>query len=131
MNSQKPRLFLWFGIFVGLTSTIFFILYKLSNKNIKDFSSILYKYIKIPEDEKQQELEEGEIKHTLEVVRDDLKLINGIGPVIETLLNENNIFTFLELSSANLFDLQKMLEKKNLRLANPETWSSQAKQLLK
>ena len=130
MDNKKSRLFLCLGMLVGVTSTIFFILYKLSNKNMKSFSTILYKYIKIPDDEKKSELVEDGEELTLEVSQDDLKVINGIGPVIEALLNENNIFTFLELSTAGVNDLRKMLEKKNLRLANPETWPAQAKQFL-
>ena len=131
MDNKKSRLFLCLGMLVGVTSTIFFILYKLSNKNPNSFSTILLRYIKIPENEKQPELEESGKEVTLEVSPDDLKVIKGIGPVIETLLNKNNIFSFSELSATSVNDLQKMLENKNLRLANPETWPAQAKQFLK
>jgi predicted flap endonuclease-1-like 5' DNA nuclease len=131
MNNQKSRLFLWLGIFVGVSSAIFFILNNLSNKNTKNFSAILLKNTKIPSDEKQPEFEKGEKEHVLEVHHDNLKVIKGIGPAFEALLNKNNIFTFSELSATSVADLQKMLEKKNLRLANPETWPLQAKQFEK
>jgi len=131
MKNQKSRIFLWIGIIVGVTSTLFFFHYKISNKNTKNFSTILSKYIKIPSVERNSELKDSEEELALEVSQDDLKLIKGIGLAIEALLNKNNIFTFSELSGTSVADLQKMLEEKNLRLANPDTWPSQAKQFIK
>lgn len=42
--------------------------------------------------------------------RDDLKLINGIGPVIEKKLNELGICTFQQLSRLNADDIEKINE---------------------
>jgi len=131
-NQNKSKLFLWLGIFVGVTSTLIVILYQLTNKNKTSVSTIINKYIKIPCEEKQSEAEAvGEKLLKPKSKKDNLKTIKGIGPAIETLLNENMIFTYSGLSSTSVADLQKMLEDKNLRLANPETWPSQAQEFLK
>lgn len=129
-NQNKSKFFLWLGILIGAATTIFLILYKLSNNN-KSISTIINKYIKIPCDGKQSE----QVGFETEIVKpkpvkNNLKAIKGIGPAIETLLNENMIFSFSELSTTSVADLQRMLEGKNLRLANPETWPDQAKQLM-
>lgn len=42
--------------------------------------------------------------------RDDLKLINGIGPVIEKKLNELGIYTFQQLSRLTTADIEKINE---------------------
>lgn len=135
MNNQKnSKLFLWLGILIGVSSTLFLILYQLANKNKKSISTIVDNYIKISADEKSTELvkvekEEEEIQS--EIVKDNLKVIKGIGPAIETLLYNNNIFTFSDLGSKSVEDLEIILNKKNLRLADPKTWPIQAQQAAK
>ncbi len=131
-NQNKSKLFLWLGILIGATTTILLILYKLTNNNNKSISTIINKYIKIPCDEQLSE-QAGVEKELVKPkpLKDNLKAIKGIGPAIETLLNNNMIFTFSELSATSVTDLQKMLEVENLRLANPETWPAQAKQFAK
>lgn len=129
MNNQKnSKLYLWFGVLIGVSSTIFLILYQLTNKNKCSISTIVDRYIKISPDDKSPELVEVENMQTKsEIVKDNLTEIKGIGPAIETLLNNNNIYTFSDLGLISVEDLKIILDKKNLRLADPETWPTQAK----
>ncbi len=57
---------------------------------------------------------------------DDLKLIEGIGPKISSLLNAAGIMTFAQLASTSVTDLQAILDKAGLRLGDPATWPEQA-----
>jgi len=126
-NQNNSKIFLWLGILIGVSSTIFLILYQLTNKNKNSFSTIVDRYIKISSDDKSPELVEVKKMQTKsEIVKDNLKEIKGIGPAIETLLNENNVYTFSDLGLISVEDLKIILDKKNLRLADPETWPTQA-----
>lgn len=57
---------------------------------------------------------------------DNLTVIEGIGPKISSLLNENGIFTFQQLAETKEIILESMLMEANLRIADPSTWSEQA-----
>ena len=59
-------------------------------------------------------------------VADDLKVIEGIGPKISALLNENGIFTYQQLSETKVISLESILMDANLRIADPSTWPEQA-----
>lgn len=133
MNNQKnSKLFLWLGILIGVSSAMFLILYQLSNKNKKSISTFVDRYIKISSGDKSTELVKVENEQIQsEIVKDNLKEIKGIGPAIETLLNNHNIFTFSDLGSTSVEDLEVILDKKNLRLADPQTWPVQAQQAAK
>ncbi len=63
------------------------------------------------------------------VKQDDLKLVEGIGPKIEGLLNAAGIHTWAELAAAPVDRLKKVLEDagERYRLAVPDTWPRQAK----
>jgi len=131
-NQKKSKLILWLGILIGLISAMFLFFYQLTNKNKKSISTIVDRYIKISSEDKSTELvkvENEQIKS--EIVKDNLKEIKGIGPAIETLLNKNNIYTFSDLGSKSVEDLEIILDKKNLRLADPQTWPVQAQQAAK
>ncbi|HEX7976720.1 MAG TPA: helix-hairpin-helix domain-containing protein, partial [Anaerolineales bacterium] len=58
---------------------------------------------------------------------DDLEVIEGIGPRIASILREQGITTFKQLSEAPLERLQEILRTRNLRLADPTTWPEQAR----
>ncbi len=60
--------------------------------------------------------------------KSDLEIIEGIGPKIAELLNDNGINTFEELSRASIPAINAILENggDKFRLANPETWAEQA-----
>ena len=60
--------------------------------------------------------------------KDNLKLIEWIGPKIEILLREWGIETFHKLSQSSEKELLKILERgwSNYALANPKNWREQA-----
>lgn len=58
---------------------------------------------------------------------DDLKIIEGIGPAIARLLNENGITTLAQLADTSPSRLNEILTGAGLnRLADPATWPDQA-----
>lgn len=60
--------------------------------------------------------------------KDDLKIVEGIGPKIESLLNEDGIHTWLQLSQSEIPRLQKILDEAGprYRIHDPSTWPQQA-----
>lgn len=59
---------------------------------------------------------------------DDLKIIEGIGPKIEELCNQQGIWTFEALAATPVERLQEMLDAAgpSFRISSPETWPRQA-----
>ncbi len=70
---------------------------------------------------------------TIEIQKDDLKKIEGIGAKIESLLNENNIYSYADLSNAKLSKLKSILENagSRFRMHNPKTWADQSEMAAK
>jgi len=62
-------------------------------------------------------------------VKDDLKKVEGIGPKIQELLNNDGIWSFIQLSEATVNRLKKILDDAGprYRMHTPETWPEQAK----
>ena len=60
---------------------------------------------------------------------DDLKIIKGIGKVIERKLNEAGIFTFEQLGKLSAEDLRGILGKTIQRLADEDSLIRQAREL--
>ncbi len=60
--------------------------------------------------------------------KSDLKIIEGIGPKIEELLNNGNIYSFSDLSNSNYETLKEILTKAGSRfqMHDPKTWPQQA-----
>ncbi len=58
---------------------------------------------------------------------DDLSIVEGIGPKINSVLHQAGIRTFAQLSEATPERLEQILREQGLRLANPETWPEQAR----
>ncbi len=58
---------------------------------------------------------------------DDLSIVEGIGPKINSVLHEAGIRTFTQLSEATPERLEQILREQGLRLANPDTWPEQAR----
>lgn len=60
--------------------------------------------------------------------KDDLKIIEGIGPKIETILNKAGIMTWHQLSQSTPKKLKSILEKagKQFLMHDPATWPQQA-----
>lgn len=65
----------------------------------------------------------------MKVTPDDLKIIKGIGAVIESKLNEAGIYTFEQLGNLTPDDLRRILGKAIERLANEESLLQQARDL--
>ena len=63
------------------------------------------------------------------VARDDLKVINGIGPAIEKKLNNAGIQTFAALSRLNAKELENILGSQVKRLQDENDLIAQAKKL--
>ena len=61
--------------------------------------------------------------------KDDLTKVEGIGPKIQSLLNNSGIYTFKELSKTSVEKLKKILEDAGprFRMHKPITWAQQAK----
>jgi predicted flap endonuclease-1-like 5' DNA nuclease len=59
---------------------------------------------------------------------DDLKMIEGIGPKISELLNQNGITTFAHLADTSIEELKAILEKggSKFTIHNPSNWPHQA-----
>ena len=64
-----------------------------------------------------------------EVIPDNLKIIKGIGPVIERKLNEAGIYTFGQLGNLTVDDLRNILGKTIQRLADEDDLLKQARKL--
>ena len=64
--------------------------------------------------------------------RNDLKIIEGIGPKIEGLLNQAGITTFERLAATNVKHRRKILDDAGpaYKVHNPATWKEQAKMAL-
>lgn len=58
---------------------------------------------------------------------DDLKVIEGIGPKISSVLQEAGISAYNELANTSVSRLEKILEDADIRLGDPTTWPEQAK----
>ena len=63
------------------------------------------------------------------VQRDDLKRIEGIGPKIEKMLNDDLIYTWAELAAAPVDRLKGILRKggDRYKMHDPKSWPDQAK----
>lgn len=57
---------------------------------------------------------------------DDLTVLEGIGPKINTILQEVGIKTFKQLAETPVGRLQELMLQANLRIADPTTWPEQA-----
>jgi len=72
-------------------------------------------------------------KKSVRKKKDNLRMIDGIGPKIEQILNANGITTYSDLAKANKQRLQDILEQAGPRfqMHDPSTWAAQARKLMK
>jgi predicted flap endonuclease-1-like 5' DNA nuclease len=79
--------------------------------------------------EKTSENQEKTQSFAAASTKDDLKIVEGIGPKIEELCNNIGIFTWNQLSNTPVSRLQEMLNEagKRYQIHNPGTWPEQAK----
>lgn len=77
---------------------------------------------------KEEEKSEKEAVYLGFSQKDDLKIVEGIGPKIEILCHQRGIFTFSDLSNTPVDILKKMLSEAGPRyqMHDPTTWPSQA-----
>mgnify|MGYP006282645957 CR=1 FL=1 len=63
------------------------------------------------------------------IKQDDLKMVEGVGPKIEGLLNEGGIHTWEDLANAPTEKVQAILDEAGprYRMHDPATWAKQAK----
>ncbi|MGE5374058.1 MAG: hypothetical protein ACM3XO_03300, partial [Bacteroidota bacterium] len=66
---------------------------------------------------------------TIEMCRDDLTKLEGIGPYVAGILNDHGIYTFQQLSYTELWKLNQWMEssRKKYKFMDPKTWPQQAK----
>jgi len=70
---------------------------------------------------------EGEHIVPEEVQPDDLKLIEGIGPKLSTVLHQAGITTWAKLAQTDVSELQRILDEAGIsKISNPATWPEQA-----
>jgi predicted flap endonuclease-1-like 5' DNA nuclease len=62
----------------------------------------------------------------VEDLRDDLKIIEGIGPKIESVLRDSGINTYAQLAVTQEIILESILMDADIKMANPTTWREQA-----
>ena len=62
-------------------------------------------------------------------VKDDLTKVEGIGPKIKGLLNDESIWSFKQLSETGVSRIEKILDEAGprYRMHSPKTWPEQAK----
>jgi predicted flap endonuclease-1-like 5' DNA nuclease len=63
----------------------------------------------------------------VEVKPDNLKIVEGIGPKIESILHGAGILTVAQLAESEPAKLKQILDAAGLRLGDPATWPEQAK----
>ncbi|MEO1486761.1 MAG: hypothetical protein AAFU57_13510 [Bacteroidota bacterium] len=70
-------------------------------------------------------------KKVVETVKDDLKLIHGIGPKLETIFNQNGIVTYAQLAKASEATMRSILEKAGpvFKNANFADWIKEAEKM--
>lgn len=66
---------------------------------------------------------------SVDAVKDDLTKIEGIGPKIKGLINNDGIWSFHQLAISPIQRLQKILDNAGpaYRIHNPRTWAAQSK----
>jgi predicted flap endonuclease-1-like 5' DNA nuclease len=58
---------------------------------------------------------------------DDLTIIEGIGPKIAGILNQNGITTFAQLASTDVQKIVTILKQNKLQFTKPDSWMEQAR----
>jgi predicted flap endonuclease-1-like 5' DNA nuclease len=60
--------------------------------------------------------------------KDNLQVIEGIGPKIEVILNTNGVYTWRELANTPISNLQNILERagNRFKMHDPNSWPEQA-----
>ncbi len=74
-------------------------------------------------------VEKIELPSGKKIKQDDLKMVEGVGPKIEGLLNDGGIVTWADLANAPVEKVQAILDEAGprYRMHSPTTWAKQAK----
>ena len=72
-----------------------------------------------------------EARPAVKAAPDDLKIVKGIGPVIERKLNDAGIYTFEQLGNLTVADLRRILGNVIERLSDEEALLQQARDLVR
>lgn len=77
---------------------------------------------------KKAKIEKITLPSGKKIKQDDLKMVEGIGPKIEGLLNDGGIITWTDLANAPIDKVQAILDEAGprYRMHNPATWAKQA-----
>ncbi len=65
-------------------------------------------------------------EEALPITPDILKKLEGIGPKVESILNEAGISTYAELAKTEEAKLREILADAKLQMMNPSSWAEQA-----
>ena len=113
----------------------------IKDSNVDKWLEIIKNYFKGRESQKPQETEipllpkkeekKVEVENTEEVFPDPLEKIKGIGPVIKSKLNEQGIFTFVQLGALTPTELEEIVGASIKRFADEEEIIRQAQELAK
>jgi predicted flap endonuclease-1-like 5' DNA nuclease len=63
----------------------------------------------------------------MSVKKDDLTIVEGIGPKVSVLLNEAGIMNLDQLAEADPGQVRQILEKSGLQFIDPSSWNEQAR----
>lgn len=95
--------------------------------NLNHFKSNQFADVSIP----QKSFDSDSAKEILgkKIKENDLKIVEGIGPKIETLFNTSGILTWKALAESSIDRLREILSKAGERyqIYDPSTWPKQAK----
>jgi predicted flap endonuclease-1-like 5' DNA nuclease len=82
-----------------------------------------------PEEEPEAavEADEPELAPEAPAEPDDLKILEGVGPKVAAILNENGITTFAQLADTSVEKLDQILDANNLHMLHPGSWPQQAR----
>lgn len=69
---------------------------------------------------------EGDLPLATLFAEDNLQIIEGIGPKVNTLLNDQGYTTWKALAAAKVDDLRKILNERKLNMIKPDSWPRQA-----
>ncbi|WP_337045259.1 hypothetical protein [Emticicia sp. 17c] len=123
--------FFWFLPILLLALLLWWFMNKKIN-NLENYNADLEDEIKTLKSELKAYLKATNITTGLGTLSnqfvDDLKIVEGIGPKIEELLNKVGIYTFSQLANTSVIQLKEILNKAGSRfqIHDPTTWAAQA-----
>ena len=125
--SRQMRLIFILGTITGLGVFIILLWWWLSRRlEVGEVATIIIERA-APELEREGADEEQPEPVEEAQTPDDLRVIEGIGPKISTVLQVAGIRTYAQLAATEIERLDVLLKEAGIRIANPSTWPEQAK----